>query len=69
MSMLRCYFLLTIFLCSRWGQAQYFQFSQYNFSVQRVNPAWVGLSRDEIIDLAYRNQKTGGNFQINTNFL
>jgi len=49
--------------------AQYFQFSQYNFSVQRVNPAWIGLTSDALVDFAFRNQKTGGDFQINTNFL
>ena len=49
--------------------AQYFQFSQYNFSVQRVNPAYVGLTPDAMADFQYRNQKNGGDFQINTNFL
>jgi type IX secretion system PorP/SprF family membrane protein len=48
---------------------QYFQFSQYNFSTQRVNPAWIGLTRHALVDFSYRNQKTGGNFQLNTNFL
>lgn len=57
------------FLSFQLSQAQYFQFTQYNFSTQRVNPAWVGLTRDAIVDFAYRHQKTGGPFQINTNFL
>ena len=58
---------LSIITTSLW--AQYFQFTQFNFSTQRVNPAWVGLSRDAMVDFTYRNQKTGGPFQINTNFL
>jgi type IX secretion system PorP/SprF family membrane protein len=58
-----------LLLVSTLGRGQYFQFSQYNFSVQRVNPAWVGLSRDAMVDFSYRNQKTGGDFKINSNFL
>jgi type IX secretion system PorP/SprF family membrane protein len=50
-------------------RAQSFQFSQYNFSIQRVNPASVGLSKNALVDFSYRNQKTGGDFQLNTNFL
>lgn len=51
------------------ARGQYFQFTQYNFTTQRVNPAWVGLSRDASADFIYRNQKTGGDFQLNTNAL
>ncbi len=48
--------------------AQYFQFSQYNFTPTRVNPGWLGLTKYATVDLDYRNQKTGGDFNINSNF-
>ena len=69
MKAIQYFFLFAIFIIPVRVRAQYFQFTQYNFSVQRVNPAWVGLTRDALIDLQYRNQKTGGDFQLNTNFL
>lgn len=51
------------------GWAQYFQFSQVNFAAQRVNPALVASSDFAQIDLLYRNQTTGGDFNINSAFL
>lgn len=69
MKAIQYFFLFAIFSIPVRVRAQYFQFTQYNFSVQRVNPAWVGLSRDAIVDFEYRNQKTGGDFQLNSNFL
>lgn len=51
------------------GQAQYFQFSQYNFTHQRVNPAWVGTNKYMSASLLSRNQSTGGDFSINSNQL
>lgn len=51
------------------GWAQYFQFSQVNFAAQRVNPALVASSDFAEIDLLYRNQSTGGDFNINSAFL
>ncbi|MBI1769977.1 MAG: PorP/SprF family type IX secretion system membrane protein [Bacteroidetes bacterium] len=47
---------------------QYFQFSQYNFTPTRVNPGWLGLTKFVTVDFDYRNQKTGGDFSINSNF-
>src|SRR5882724_8554757 len=47
---------------------QNFQFSQYNFTPTRVNPGWLGLTKYATIDFNYRNQKTGGDFNINSNF-
>lgn len=61
--------LVCIVLNTSNASAQYFQFSQYNFSVQRVNPACVGLTRNAMADFQFRNQRTGGDFHINTNFL
>jgi len=48
---------------------QYFQFSQYNFSNQRVNPAWVGMTRYASTEILSRTQKTGGDFNISSNFI
>lgn len=48
--------------------AQYFQFSQYNFTPTRVNPGWLGLTKNIAADFVYRNQKTGGSFDINSGF-
>jgi len=49
-------------------RAQYFQYSQYNFTQQRINPAMIGLSRYASVSLDYRHQKTGGDAPINSNF-
>ncbi|MBK5280102.1 MAG: PorP/SprF family type IX secretion system membrane protein [Bacteroidia bacterium] len=49
--------------------AQYFQYSQYNFTEQRINPAMIGLSRYAAVSLNYRHQKTGGDFPINSSFV
>lgn len=48
------------------GWAQYFQFSQINYSEQRVNPALVGASDYAMVNLLYRNQTTGGDFNLNS---
>ncbi len=50
-------------------QAQYFQYSQYNFTQQRINPAMIGLSRYASVSLDYRHQKTGSDFPLNSNFI
>ncbi|MFZ5971920.1 MAG: PorP/SprF family type IX secretion system membrane protein [Bacteroidota bacterium] len=57
-----------------WGSpwlacAQYFHYSQYNFTDLRVNPAMAGLTRYASASANYRHQKTGGDFAINSNFL
>lgn len=44
--------------------AQYFQYSQYNFTGQRVNPAYVASSDYALADLIYRNQRAGGDFDL-----
>lgn len=51
------------------SHAQYFQFSQYNFTKQRINPATVGLSDYASASLDYRRQSTGGGFSINSSFI
>lgn len=51
------------------ARAQYFQFSQYNFTPQRINPALVASSDDAQVAFVYRNQSTDGGFRLNTNSL
>jgi type IX secretion system PorP/SprF family membrane protein len=51
------------------GYGQYFQFSQYNFTGQRINPATVGSSNYAEVDMIYRNQSTDGGIHLSSNFL
>jgi type IX secretion system PorP/SprF family membrane protein len=46
------------------ARAQYFQYSQYNFTAQRVNPAYVAASDYAYADFIHRNQSTGGDFNL-----
>lgn len=48
--------------------AQSYQFTQYNFTSQRVNPAMIGTTSYAQLDLDSRTQKTGGDFNIRSNF-
>ncbi|GCC52484.1 hypothetical protein SanaruYs_27210 [Chryseotalea sanaruensis] len=50
-------------------QAQYFQFSQYNFTKQRINPALVANSDYASVSLDFRHQPTAGGFNLTSNFL
>jgi type IX secretion system PorP/SprF family membrane protein len=54
-------------LVASMGSAQYFQFSQYNFATQRVNPAYVAASDYASISFDYRSQSTGGDFNLRSN--
>lgn len=49
--------------------AQYFQFSQYNFTPQRINPALVAASDYASLGFLYRNQATEGGFHLSSNSL
>jgi type IX secretion system PorP/SprF family membrane protein len=62
-------FEILLLLLTSFGNvtAQYMQFSQYDFAAQRVNPAMIGTSAYASLDLLTRNQKTGGDFSINSN--
>lgn len=51
------------------GVAQYFQFSQYNFTPQRINPAQVASSDYAALSFDYRNQATDGGFHLTSNIL
>jgi type IX secretion system PorP/SprF family membrane protein len=48
--------------------AQSYQFSQYNFTSQRVNPGMIGTTNYAQLDLDSRTQKTGGDFNIYSNY-
>jgi type IX secretion system PorP/SprF family membrane protein len=41
------------------ASAQYFQYSQYNFTDQRINPAMVASSDHASVGFIFRNQNTG----------
>jgi type IX secretion system PorP/SprF family membrane protein len=49
--------------------AQYFQFSQYDFTPQRVNPAIIGNSSFATMRLLYRNQSTAAGFHLTSSNL
>lgn len=49
--------------------AQSFQFTQYNFTQPRVNPAMFALTRYASASLDHRTQQTGGDFAIQSTFL
>lgn len=49
--------------------AQYFQFSQYNFTPQRINPAYVASSDYALLSFDYRNQATDGGFHLNSSMV
>ena len=51
------------------GFAQYFQFSQYNFTPQRINPATVASSDFAALSFDYRNQATDGGFHLNSSIV
>ena len=51
------------------SHAQYFQFSQYNFTPQRINPALVASSDYASLSFDYRNQATDGGFHLSSNSL
>lgn len=61
--------LIACFATSTLSQAQYFQYTQYNFTPQRINPAMAGLTRYASAGTDYRHQQTGGDFSINSNFV
>jgi type IX secretion system PorP/SprF family membrane protein len=50
-------------------RAQYFQFSQFNFAPQRINPASVASSNVAQVAFLFRHQTTDGGIFLNTNML
>lgn len=51
--------LLVILIIPFTGVAQYFQYSQYEFTDQRINPAMVASSDYASVSFIFRNQSTG----------
>jgi type IX secretion system PorP/SprF family membrane protein len=49
--------------------AQYFQFSQYNFTSQRISPTAPATSDYAKLAFIYRNQSAAGNVKLNSNML
>jgi type IX secretion system PorP/SprF family membrane protein len=49
--------------------AQYFQYSQFNFTGLRVNPALAGNTNYAEATFLHRTQNTGSDFKIQSNFL
>lgn len=47
-------------------RGQYFQYSQYNFTGQRVNPATVSSSDYAAVGFIYRNQGTAADIHVNS---
>ncbi|MCW5910082.1 MAG: PorP/SprF family type IX secretion system membrane protein [Cyclobacteriaceae bacterium] len=67
--MVRLAILLLLTLPAKRVVAQYFQYSQYNFTGLRVNPAMAGNTRNAEATFIHRNQSTGGDFRIQSDFL
>ncbi len=67
---MRLFLAVCLLFCSpAKSYAQYFQFSQYNFTPQRVNPAQVSTSDYATASYDYRNQATGSNFNLSSNII
>ncbi|MBX2967169.1 MAG: PorP/SprF family type IX secretion system membrane protein [Cyclobacteriaceae bacterium] len=64
--MMRKTFLIVL-LFVQWSQSaygQYFQFSQYNYTPQRINPASVATSDFASLSFLHRNQTTAADFNL-----
>lgn len=60
---------LILFITSSSVCAQYFHFSQINYTDQRINPAAVASSDYATLNFVFRNQRTGGDFNLNSSYL
>jgi type IX secretion system PorP/SprF family membrane protein len=65
----RVFFLIGFQLITLVADAQYFQFSQYNYTTQRINPAVVASSNYASADLIHRNQATGGDAALKSSMV
>ena len=63
------FMLLVLVRMGSSGYAQHFQFSQYNFTPLRINPALAASSNYASAAFLYRNQSTGGGFNLNSNIV
>jgi type IX secretion system PorP/SprF family membrane protein len=59
---------LVIFVVPASLVGQSYQFSQYDFTSQRVNPGMIGTNSYAQVALDSRSQKTGGDFNIYSNY-
>lgn len=66
--MLKYFFLLIVFFCALQLRAQYFQFSQYNYTEQRISPAAPANSDYATASLISRSQSAGDR-RLSTNML
>lgn len=65
----RTLFVLVFLGTAITARAQYFQYSQYNYTAQRVNPALVASSDYASLGLLHRNQSTGGGINLKSSFV
>lgn len=63
------FFLIGFQLITLVVNAQYFQYSQYNYATQRINPAGVASSNYVSADLIYRNQAIGGDAAVKSSMV
>ncbi|HEX5168146.1 MAG TPA: PorP/SprF family type IX secretion system membrane protein [Cyclobacteriaceae bacterium] len=61
-------FLFLVTICET-TYGQYFHFSQINYTDQRINPAAVAISDYATLNFVHRNQKTGGDFNLNSSYV
>lgn len=61
--------MFVLVMCGLKVHAQYFQYSQYNFTGLRINPALAGNSKYAEAAFLHRTQNTGGDFKIQSDFL
>ncbi|HYC86250.1 MAG TPA: PorP/SprF family type IX secretion system membrane protein [Chryseosolibacter sp.] len=61
------YIILICVMLSPPAAAQYFQFTQYNFSSQRIAPTAPASSDYASLSFLYRNQATAGDIKLNSN--
>ncbi|MBT1696164.1 PorP/SprF family type IX secretion system membrane protein [Fulvivirgaceae bacterium PWU4] len=67
--MARSIILACLVMTAEWACGQYFQYSQYNFASQRINPAIVASSSYASLGLLYRQQATGGDVDLKSSFV
>jgi len=60
---------LLFMLIASTAMGQYFQFSQYNFTSQRVSPTAPASSDYATLGFIYRNQETASDIKLNSNML
>lgn len=67
--MVRCILLACLVMTAELASGQYFQYSQYNYTSQRINPAMVASSSYASLGLLYRQQATGGDVYLKSSFV